>query len=299
MAHVAVLGAAGFIGSHLADRLEETDHVVRRVDLRAGPGIVVRDLRKLPGAVAAIDGCDWVVNLAADMGGVGYFHGGADWQASLDNGLITRNVLQACAVLDTDRLLYASSACAYPIAMMDRRLAEEWLGFGTPDALYGAEKLHGLRLHDAAPFDCRVAVLDTVYGPGQTYVGQRAKFPPSIAWKALTQDPVEVWGDGLQVRSYLYVDDAVSRLARLVEADTAPRIVNVGGEHTISCLDAALLCIRLAGRNVPVKTVPGPVGVQHREGLDLTRWRHWFGEPDDRPLEHGFGLLVDSLRRAA
>lgn len=313
---VAVLGAAGFIGSHLAVALADRGWEVRAVDRRRFPTRVVHavaetatlDLRSAAAVYEAVRSMDAVAHLAADMGGVAYFHGPADWHAALDNGLITNLVLQAANLQRIERLVYTSSACAYPTELqVDEghapRLHEKLLGHGTPDQLYGAEKLHGARMvAGAGRPGWRAAVLHTVFGPGQEATGPRAKFPPSVAHKALaaaaTGEPVEVWGNGRQLRSYLPVVDAVDRLVTLLEADHAPTIVNVGAEGAVTCAEVAELCLDLVGASdAGVRCDPdaGPTGVVARD-CSLDRWRDWFGEPTTTSLRDGFAQLIDSLR---
>jgi GDP-D-mannose 3',5'-epimerase len=311
---IAVLGAAGFIGTHVARRLAELGHDVVPVDIRTvdadlgATGAISADLRSREHAEFAVRGAHWVVHLAADMGGVGYFHGPADWAASMDNALMTRNVLTACARFEVERLFYASSACAYPVELQRTRgraprLAETEVGFGTPDQLYGGEKLTGLRLCSAAPFDARVGILHTIYGPGQEATGPRAKFPPAVCAKAIASEasgaPIEIWGDGSQLRSYLYIDDAVDRIITILTAEHYHGPVNVGYDGAISCLDAAQHAARAAGAD-PARIVcnpdAGPTGVLARD-CDNTKWRATYGHTDDVPPAEGFGRLVDWLQR--
>jgi GDP-D-mannose 3',5'-epimerase len=265
MAVAVVLGGGGFIGSNLVARLLADGHTVKAVDVQfptfRQPPILdaalrVLDLTEPRNAEMAMYKADWVFHLAADMGGVGYFHSPADLGAALRNGRITNNVLTAALKLETPRLFYSSSACAYPIELQQKpgfalRLDESRLGRGTPDALYGAEKLQGLRLCSKVP-GARVGVLHTVYGPLQEHEGRRMKFPAAVATKALAARDtgrLELWGDGQQLRSYLYVDDAVDRIVRIMEADHYDGPVNVGAQGAVSCVDVARMCLDLVEAN--------------------------------------------------
>ena len=175
--HVVVLGGGGFIGANLCNRLYALGAHVTAVDTVfpswRRPDVMCRraDLTSLAETVRAIVGAELVFHLAADMGGVGYFHSNADLGASLVNGQITLNVAQAVEAHETPTTFYASSACAYPVELQQTpgeapALSEDLIGHGTPDALYGAEKLHGLRIMGKVP-GARVGVLHTVFGPLQ------------------------------------------------------------------------------------------------------------------------------------
>lgn len=298
---VVILGGGGFIGANLARRYVEMGRDVTVVDQhfpewRRTPGArpLWRDLRNLDEAASVMWPGALVFHLAADMGGVGYFHSDADWPASLNNARITLNVAQAAGEAGVGRLVYASSACA---CATERRgaLAEQDLHWGTPDARYGQEKRNGAHLFASAPYDARVAILHTVYGPLQEHEGVRMKFPAAVATKALAAREtgrLEVWGDGTQTRSYLYVDDAVDRLVALAEADENPGPIMVGAEGSVSCDEIARLCLELAGvPDAEVVHVDGPVGVAARD-CDLSRWREVFGEPSQRSYREGFAEFM-------
>ena len=309
MARAVVLGGGGFIGSNLVRRLVADGHTVTAVDIdfprfRAPDCTLLElDLTHPNNAWFAVQGADWVFHLAADMGGVGYFHGPADLGAALTNGRITNNVLTAALEAETPRLFYSSSACCYPIELQQQpgrapALAEHLIGHGTPDALYGAEKLHGLRLASKVP-GARVGVLHTVYGPLQEHEGRRMKFPAAVATKALAAretGTLELWGDGEQLRSYLYVDDAVERIVRIMEADDYAGPVNVGSSGAVSCIDMARLCLDLVGaKGATIVTNPAePSGVLARD-CDNSEFEARYGKVDDHTHREGFGKFLDWL----
>ena len=310
---IAVTGAAGFIGCHVVAELTRRGFKVRAI-ARTPPTEPVRadawhaasdrfvaDLRD----GYPFHGCDMVVHLAADMGGAGYFHSDADYEAFLNNSRITAGLLEACTRYRVGRLFAASSACAYGTATqmtegVAPKLAESQLDqLGAPDQLYGREKLNLLRLCERAPFDARVGILHTVYGPGQHAEGPRAKFPPAAAAKALAArntGTIECWGNGQQLRSYLFVDDAVERILRVLLDDDYQGPVNVGADGAVSCVDVLRLCADLAG--VPdaeiTFTADRPSGVLGRD-CDNTKWAATYGAPSETPAPVGFGRLLEWL----
>jgi len=309
---VVVLGGGGFIGSNLCRFLADSGHNVTAVDVEfpafrlpalAGVPLVHVDLRDPQRCLSAMVDADMVFHLAADMGGVGYFHSDADFAASTANGQITLNVMRAAALLETPRVFYASSACAYPTELQMKvgvapLLTEEWVGRGTPDALYGAEKLHGLRIAAKLP-NVRVGILHTVYGPLQEHAGRRMKFPAAVATKARsarTSGRLELWGDGQQRRSYLYVDDAVERIMAVMEADAYDGPVNIGAQGAVSCLEVAELALSLAGaRAAEVVTNPAePSGVLARD-CDNSTFEARYGRKTQTCLTAGFGKFIDWL----
>src|SRR5690606_23918380 len=226
----------------------------------------VIDLRR-PGAPAAFGGADWVFHLAANHGGVGFLHHHGP-EAYADNTRMSLNVLDACEQAGVDRVFYASSACSYPIARQRPGHAEPLhecrIGPGEPDGLYGAEKLATLRLCEglaaAGRLDVRVGIFNTVFGPGQTIRGERTKFPPAVVAKALdcrrSGRPLELWGDGTQVRQNIYIDDAIDKvLTVMTEPYAGP--VNISGVAAVSCRDVAEMALKLLDVDVPVVDAPG------------------------------------------
>lgn len=308
---IVVLGGGGFIGSNLVRRLvaDGRDDVMA-VDLefpewRELPARhdAVGDLRDVDDVADAMYTAGTVFHLAANMGGVGYFHSDADLGAAIDNGSITLNVMSEAVRLETPRLFYASSACCYPIEFQQNPLraldlTEEFAGLGTPDQLYGAEKLHGLRLASKVP-GARVGILHTVYGPLQEHEGRRMKFPAAVATKALAAretGTLELWGDGKQLRSYLYVDDAVERILQVTAAERYEGPVNIGAEGAISCREVAEVCLELAGAaGATITTNPAePSGVLARN-CSNAKYDALYGEGPQRSYAEGFSLFLDWL----
>lgn len=310
MTRVTVLGGGGFIGSNLVRRLTTEGHEVTAVDVefpswRQPPPEARRirtDLRDPAAVDWAVEDADLVYHLAADMGGVAWFHGPQDWPASLANGRITNNVLTACTTAETPRLVYTSSACAYATEVQQMpgraiKLREDsLLDIGTPDAGYGREKRYGLDLCRAAPFDARVAICHTIFGPLQEHEGQRMKFPAAVITKALTARDtgrLELWGDGRQLRSYLFIADAIDRLVTLGFSDVYDGPINVGAEGAVTCEEVARLCLDIVGApNAEIVTVPGPVGVMSRD-CSNDKWRATYGEPTQTPLDEALAQFAE------
>jgi GDP-D-mannose 3', 5'-epimerase len=310
MAVISVLGGGGFIGSNLVKRLVAEGHDVKAVDVEFpewrrealnGAALWPLDLTDPGAASQAIYGADLVFHLAADMGGVAWFHGPQDWPASLTNGRITSNVLTACTKHETPRLVYTSSACAYATEIQHEPLnavklrESEHLTWGTPDAGYGWEKRYGLELCTRAPFDARVAICHTIYGPLQEHSGQRMKFPAAVITKALAArrtGRLELWGDGRQMRSYLFIDDAVDRLLTLAFADRYNGPVNVGASGAVRCDEVARMCLEIVGADAEVVTVEGPVGVMARD-CDNSKWDQVYGEHADVSVREGMERFAE------
>ena len=310
MARVTVLGGGGFIGSNLVRRLLDMGHKVIAVDVQfpewrldalEGASMWTGDLSQPSGPSGPILGADVVDHLAADMGGVAWFHGPQDWPASLTNGRITNNVLTECTKQQTPRLVYTSSACAYATEIQHTpgdapRLNEsEHMSWGTPDAGYGWEKRYGLELCTRAPIDARVAICHTIFGPMQEHEGQRMKFPAAVITKALAArrtGRLELWGSGEQMRSYLFVDDAVDKLITLGFDDRYDGPVNVGAEGAVTCEAVARMCLDIVGADAEVVTIEGPVGVMSRD-CDNTKWNATYGEHHDTPIRESFEKFAD------
>jgi len=304
---IVVTGACGFIGSNLVRRLVK----LGRTDVSAivNPSVDMAEFgRHLPRGVKVrqfdltntramfLPDSGTVFHLAADMGGVGWFHSDKDFGSATRNAIISNNVLAHAAERGVDRLVYTSSACTYPTEIQQQpgvapSLAEDQRYDGTPDARYGFEKRSTMWMCERAPFDARVAILHTVYGPLQEHEGQRMKFPAAVATKALKArdtGALELWGDGRQLRSYLYVDDAVDRLIRIAAHPENVGPVNVGKAGAVTCYDVARMCLDIAGvPDAEIRTVPGPVGVWGRD-CDNTKWGSIFGPTNDVSDREGF-----------
>src|SRR4051794_17323032 len=233
---VLVTGAGGFIGHHLVNRLKRDGHWVRGADLKhpeyqatAADEFQILDLRRWDNCLEATRGIDRVYQLAADMGGIGYITSSLA-QIARNNILINTHMLEASRINDVKRLLYSSSACVY--AQYKQReadvapLKEEDAYPADPEPGYGWEKLFAEQLCEyyAKDFnlETRIVRFHNVYGPLGTYDGGKEKAPAAISRKvAMAQDggSIEVWGDGKQTRSFMYIDDCIEGLIRLMKSD--------------------------------------------------------------------------------
>ena len=263
-----------------------------------------RDLTSLAETVRAIVGAELVFHLAADMGGVGYFHSNADLGASLVNGQITLNVAQAVEAHETPTTFYARrrrartrSSCSRPGEAP--ALSEDLIGHGTPDALYGAEKLHGLRIMGKVP-GARVGVLHTVFGPLQEHEGRRMKFPAAVATKALaarSSGTLELWGDGSQLRSYLHVDGRGRSDHHDRHRGPLRRPGERGAAGPVTCREIAELCLDIVGADADIVTNPAePTGVLARD-CSNARYDALYGPGPQRSYRAGFESFISWLDR--
>ncbi len=272
-----VCGAGGFIGSHLVGRLVADGYWVRGVDIKQpewssshADVFVVADLRD-PGAAAAalIGGFDEVYQLAADMGGMGFIHS-AETQIMHNSMLVNVNVVEAAANADVDRYFLASSVCVYrDMELGEAELTEDDAYPALPDNEYGWEKLYAERAVASyareGRFQARIARFQNCYGPQGTWTGGREKAPAALCRKVAesTDGTIEVWGDGSAVRSFIYVDDLVEGVRRLVESDVSDP-TNIGTREYVSVRELVDLVSSSAEKEITPLWVPGPVGVQNR-----------------------------------
>jgi GDP-D-mannose 3', 5'-epimerase len=275
-------GAGGFIGSHLARRLAKEGYWVRGVDLKfpefsetACHEFVLADLRDQGSATDAVDGIDEVYQLAADMGGAGYIFTGEHDAAVLHNSAtINLNILEAGRKSGVKRFFYSSSACIYPEYNQkdpDNPVCSEESAYpAAPDSEYGWEKLFSERLYLAFArnygVEVHVARFHNIFGPEGTWTGGREKAPAAICRKvAETPDggSIEVWGDGKQTRSFLYIDECVEGIWRLMNSNFSGP-VNIGSEEMVTINGLAEMAIEIARKKLILHHIPGPLGVRGR-----------------------------------
>jgi GDP-D-mannose 3',5'-epimerase len=290
---VLVAGGKGFIGSHLVNYLKGMGHWVRSVDTASDSYLKTEedeflrlDLRRLENVTKAVSGVDWVFNLAANMGGIGFISAyGADIMH--DNALINIYMAEAAVRNNVDRIFFSSSACIYPaykqLTPDVLPLKEEFAVPAEPDQFYGWEKLFSEKLYEAYEKDCdlkiRIARFHNIYGPYGTYKGGREKAPAALCRKvAEAKDgaTIDVWGDGKQTRSFLYIDDCVEADVKLMESDY-DKPLNIGSEELISIDQLADRIIGISGKRLKKRYDPTkPQGVRGRNA-DLTLIRKVLG----------------------
>ena len=283
MKKAVVCGAGGFIGAHLVKRLKAEGMWVRGVDLKfpeyadtAADDFIEGDLRDIDVCHRVFDQpFDEVYQLAADMGGAGFvFTGDNDAEIMHNSATINLNVLETCRKRNIKRIFYSSSACMYPEHNQldpDNPLCTEDSAYpANPDSEYGWEKLFSERLYLAYGrnhgMQVRVARYHNIFGPEGTWEGGREKAPAAFCRKvamANDGDVIEMWGDGLQTRSFLYVDECVEGTIRLTRGDWEGP-VNIGSTEMISINDLAKMVMDIAGKGMSIKHIPGPVGVRGR-----------------------------------
>jgi GDP-D-mannose 3',5'-epimerase len=305
-----VCGAGGFIGSHLVRRLKKEGFWVRGVDLKfpefaetRADDFVIADLRKPENCRNVIDRrFDEVYQLAADMGGAGYlFTGDCDADIMHNSACINLNILDSCVGRNIKRVFYSSSACVYPEYNQTNPDApicrEDTVYPAQPDSEYGWEKLFSERLYlsYARNFGIctKIGRYHNIYGPEGTWRGGKEKVPAALCRKvaeAHEMGTIEIWGDGQQTRSFLYVDECVEGTLRLMRHPSFHGPVNIGSEELVSINQLAMIIMRLAGKQLTVTHVPGPQGVRGRNSNNdlidrMLQWR------PSLPLERGLGIL--------
>jgi len=323
-----VLGAGGFIGSHLIKKLKSEGFWVRGVDLKypehwetAADDFVIGDLRD-PRLVSLImfapnqhseddkeNSFDEVYQLAADMGGAGYiFTGNNDANVMHNSALINLNVVHEATKKSAKRVFYSSSACMYPehnqLDPNNPNCKESSAYPANPDSEYGWEKLFSERLFLAFNrnygLDVRVARFHNIFGPYGTWQGGKEKAPAAMCRKAAeTPDggEIEVWGDGQQTRSFLYIDDCINAVLTFMRQESFLGPVNIGSEEMVTINQLAQMAINSSGKFIAIKNIDGdefkakygfkcPVGVRGRNS-DNKLYREKMGVEFDRPLYIG------------
>jgi GDP-D-mannose 3',5'-epimerase len=316
---ILVTGAGGFIGHHLMKRLKADGHWVRGVDIKepeyeatSADEFGLFDLRKYDNCLQATSGgIGQVYNLAADMGGIGYITA-SHADISRNNILINAQMLEASRLNRVSRFLFSSSACVY--AQGKQQLAEvaplreEDAYPGDPEPGYGWEKLFTEQLchyywQDYA-FDTRIVRFHNVYGPLGTFEGGKEKAPAAISRKvALASDggDIDIWGDGEQTRSFMYIDDCVEGLLRLMASDYREPL-NLGTDRLISINELVDLISGIAGKRLTKRhDLNKPQGVRGRNS-DNSRLRETLGWEPYVSLEKGLSVTYQwieaELRRA-
>lgn len=278
-----VLGAGGFIGHHLVNRLKEQNYEVIGVDLKlpefsasAADSFLQGDLRDSAFVEQVLaGGADEIYQLAADMGGAGYiFTGDNDADVMQNSAKINLNVLDTMRKKGIKKVFYSSSACVYPEFNQedpDNPVCTEHSVYpAQPDSEYGWEKLFSERLFMAYArnygFEVRIARFHNVFGPEGAWNNGKEKAPAAICRKvamAEANGTVEIWGDGKQTRSFLYIEDCLDGVQALMKS-TCAEPVNIGSEEMISINHLVQLTAEIAGKQLSIRNIEGPVGVRGR-----------------------------------
>ena len=302
-----VCGGGGFIGGHLINRLKKEGYFVRSIDLKENEygndnadEFVIGDLRDPYVAEKVVKGMNEVYQLAADMGGAGYiFTGDHDAAVMHNSALCNLNVLDAAEKAGVQKIFYSSSACMYPeynqLDPDNPKCSEDSAYPAAPDSEYGWEKLFSERLYFAyqrnTKIKVKVARFHNIFGPAGTWTGGKEKAPAALCRKvAETEDGsfIEVWGDGKQTRSFLFIDECVEAVRRLMDSEFSGP-VNIGSEEMISINDFAKMVIDISGKNISIKNIPGPTGVRGRNS-DNKLIREKLGWEPGLPLRKGMEI---------
>jgi len=299
-----VCGAGGFIGGHLVHRLKAEGYWVRGVDLKHHEfqglpvdEFVIGDLRDPKLCLEVVRGMDEVYQLAADMGGAGYiFTGEHDAVVMHNSAMINLNIAEACRLEGTVKVFYSSSACIYPRYNQEDpknpKCSEDSAYPAEPDSEYGWEKLFSERLYLAYMrnfgLEVHIARFHNIFGPYGTWEGGREKAPAALCRKiAMAPDggEIEMWGDGQQTRSFLFIDECIEGVRRLMESDFEGP-VNIGSEEMVTINELAERIMKVAGKRLSIRHVPGPEGVRGRNS-DNRLIREKLGWAPSMSLEEG------------
>ncbi len=304
MKNILVNGAGGFIGSHLVKRLKREGHWVRGVDLNfpafslsVADEFVLGDLRDQQLVAKVVRDIDEVYQLAANMSGFGCtFTSERHAEVMQNSAMINLNTLEYGSKAGIRKFFYSSSACIYPEYTQrdpeNHKCSEESAYLSAPDSEYGCEKLFSERLYFAYQRDygveVRIARLHNIFGPEGTWTGGRAKVPAALCRKiAETPDggEIELWSDGHQTGSFLYVDSCIEAIQRLMNS-SFPGPVNIGSEEIVTTNALAEAIMEIAHKKINIRHIPGATGVRGRNS-DNHLIRQQLGWAPDRPLREG------------
>lgn len=310
MLKIAVLGSSGFIGGHLVARLKSLGHHVLGADIKnyeyemtSPDQFVLGDLREQAFVQSLFtQEFDEVYQLAADMGGAGYIFTGTHDADIMHNSVqINLNVAEALKNTKT-KIFYSSSACIYPeenqLDYANPNCAEHSAFPANPDSEYGWEKIFSERLYLSYyrnyGLDIRIARFHNIFGPNGTFQGGKEKAPAAICRKvalAKENDEIEVWGTGNQTRSFLFIDECLEGIQRLMDSEiTEP--INIGSDEMISINELTKMVIAISGKRLNIKNIDGPVGVNGRcsDNRLIKQSLNW--QPN-YPLQKGMEILYN------
>ncbi len=328
MKKVIVLGGGGFIGGHLGKRLKNDGCYVRICDIKNHEyfdhseichEFILADLRESKSVEIVIgEGFEEVYQLAADMGGAGYiFTGENDSNVMHNSALINLNVAEECVRKKIKKIFYSSSACIYPefnqIDPDNPNCKESSAYPANPDSEYGWEKLFSERLYLAFNrnygLNIRIARFHNIFGPQGTWKDGKEKAPAAMLRKAAEANntgEIEVWGDGMQTRSFLYIDECIEAVLRFMEVNfTGP--VNIGSEEMVTINELAQMAIDISGKNLNIRNILGedfinkygfkcPLGVRGRNS-DNELYRKIVGWEVSRSLFDGMQKTYEWIEK--
>ena len=315
MKKVLVCGAGGFIGGHLVKRLKNEGFWVRGADIKkheytstAADDFVVGDLRDLNFCKKILnDGIEEIYQLAADMGGAGFvFTGENDTDIMHNSAMINLNVVDASLEAGVKKIFYSSSACMYPeYNQMDPdnpKCSEESAYPAAPDSEYGWEKLFSERFYLAANrnhgLQVRIGRFHNIFGPEGSWNDGREKAPAAICRKvaeARDGGHIEIWGDGKQTRSFLYIDECLEGVRRLMDSDCI-KPINIGSEEMVTINQLAEIAMDIAGKKLTIKHIEGPLGVRGRNSDNLLIQKELSWSPNF-PLSKGLEITYKWIKK--
>lgn len=325
MKKALVCGAGGFIGSHMVKRLKAEGYWVRGIDLKLPEFSKTEADDFIIGDLCHFNTCernivvnyqepfvnpiyfDEVYQFAADMGGAGYVFTG-DHDADIIHNSLQINLNIAYLLKDSkSKLFYSSSACVYPHTLQydnepgsnGEGLSEFDIYPASPDSEYGWEKIISERLYTAFArnygLDIRIARFHNIYGPEGTYKGGKEKAPAAICRKVIESNwDIEIWGDGEQTRSFLYIDDCIDAVRLLMESDFKEPI-NIGSEEMVTINHLAKIAIGLSGKQIEVNHIEGPTGVRGRNSNNKLIRKELGWEPKFNLIK-GIGLTYNWIK---
>ena len=313
MSKVCVTGAAGFIGSHLCKRLKDMGYFVVGCDWKHNEYMLreeycnefhLLDLRIYDNCKKVIKGCDIIYHLAADMGAMGFIQCNHS-VIMYNNTTISMNIIEAARECNVKKIFYSSSACVYPEYKqlhtdLQDGLKEEDAWPAQPQDAYGLEKLYTEELckYYAKDYglEIRIARFHNVYGPFGTWKGGREKAPAAVCRKVATtiltnNNTIEIWGDGKQTRSFMYIDDCVDGIIKLVESNISTP-VNLGSNRMISINELVSIVQNIDNVSLNIEHIEGPEGVRGRNSNNDFVKKHLDWEPKIT-LEEGLKKTYD------
>lgn len=300
-----VCGAGGFIGSHLVTRLKSEGFWVRGVDLKrpefsstTADEFIVGDLRDQVVCRQVLDmAFDEVYQLAADMGGAGYiFSGEHDADVMHNSAQINLNIADLAHKLGVKKIFYSSSACIYPAYNQEDpdnpKCSEDSAYPAAPDSEYGWEKLFSERMylsyHRNYQLNVRIARFHNIFGPQGSWNNGKEKAPAAMCRKvaeAPEGGEIEVWGDGKQTRSFLFIDECLDAVRKFMDSDFIGPM-NIGSEEMITINGLAEMAMKIAGKTLSIKHIDGPLGVRGRNS-DNALIEAKLGWKPTQPLQEG------------